>query len=154
ADHDVAALHLDVGDAFDLVEIDDVGRRGEPQLHRRQQGLAAGEELRLFELAEHVGGLAQPAGAVIGEIVHRCRPRYFAECAAFVLRIAAHTAWGVAGIAMSSEPIASVIAFITAAGAAIAPASPQPLMPSGLDGHLVTVVSTVNDGRLSARGMV
>jgi hypothetical protein len=55
---------------------------------------------------------------------------------------------------MSSEPMASVMAFITAAGAAIAPASPQPLMPSGLDGHFVIVVSTVKDGRLSARGMV
>ena len=53
----------------------------------------------------------------------------------------------------SSVPIASVMALITAAGAAIAPASPQPLMPSGLDGHLVTVMSTVNAGKSSARGM-
>src|SRR5215470_14057752 len=68
--------------------------------------------------------------------------------------IAAHTACSVAGIVRSSLPIASVIALITAAGAAIAPASPQPLMPSGLPGHLVTVVSTRKDGRLSARGMV
>ena len=52
-----------------------------------------------------------------------------------------------------SLPIASVMALITAAGAAIAPASPQPLMPSGLDGHLVTVVSTLSFGKWSARGM-
>ena len=45
-------------------------------------------------------------------------------------------------MAMSSLPIASVMALITAAGAAIAPASPQPLMPSGLPGHGVVVVST------------
>ena len=51
------------------------------------------------------------------------------------LRIAAHTACGVAGIGTSSGPIASVIALITAGGAAIAPASPQPLMPSGLEGQ-------------------
>ena len=36
---------------------------------------------------------------------------------------------------------------MTAAGAAIAPASPQPLMPSGLDGHFVVVVPTLNDGK-------
>ena len=60
---------------------------------------------------------------------------------------AAQTTAGVAGMAMSSVPIASVMALMTAAGAAIAPASPQPLMPSGLDGHLVNVVSTVSDGR-------
>ena len=66
---------------------------------------------------------------------------------------AAHTVAGVAGMAMFSVPIASVMAFITAAGAAIAPASPQPLMPSGFDGHVVSVVPTLNDGRLSARGI-
>ena len=38
-------------------------------------------------------------------------------------------------------------------GAAMAPASPQPLMPSGFDGHGVTVVSTVKLGRSSALGM-
>jgi hypothetical protein len=56
--------------------------------------------------------------------------------------IARHTACGVAGMAMSSWPSALVTALITAGGAAIAPASPQPLMPSGLDGHGVTVMST------------
>src|SRR3984885_3439290 len=66
---------------------------------------------------------------------------------------AAHTACGVAGMASSSVPMASVMALMTAAGAAIAPASPQPLMPSGLDGHLVKVVSTLSVGRGLARGM-
>ena len=69
------------------------------------------------------------------------------------LNARAQTAAGVAGMSIFSVPSALVIAFITAAGAAIAPASPQPLMPSGFDGHLVTVVSTLNDGKLSARGM-
>ena len=45
------------------------------------------------------------------------------------------------------------MALMTAGGAAIAPASPQPLMPSGFDGHGVTVVPTLKDGRSSARGM-
>src|SRR5947199_9944017 len=71
----------------------------------------------------------------------------------FALCSAAHTVCGVAGIVRSSLPIASVMALMTAGGAAIAPASPQPLMPSGLDGHFVIVVSTVNRGRFCARGM-
>src|SRR5437660_1345122 len=51
-------------------------------------------------------------------------------------------------------PIASVMALITAADAPIAPASPQPLTPSGLLGHSVVVWFNLNDGRSSARGMV
>jgi len=45
------------------------------------------------------------------------------------------------------------MALMTATGAAIAPASPQPLMPSGFDGDAVLVISTLSTGRLSARGM-
>ncbi len=56
-------------------------------------------------------------------------------------------------MAMSSWPRASVIALMTAGGAAMAPASPQPLMPSGFDGHGVTVMPTWKDGRSIARGM-
>src|SRR5580692_10156936 len=66
---------------------------------------------------------------------------------------ARQTTCGVAGIATSSWPSASVIALMTAGGEAIAPASPQPLMPSGLDGQTVSIVSILNEGRLSARGM-
>ncbi len=69
------------------------------------------------------------------------------------MRIAAQIAWGVAGMAKSSVPIASVMALMTAAGAAIAPASPQPLMPSGFDGHFVVVVPTFSVGKFSARGI-
>src|SRR6185436_17876315 len=106
------------------------------------------EDLRLFELAQHVRGLAQAARAVEFEIVHGALLDHSAAWRVwFVFWTAAHTVAGVAGIAISSVPTASVIAFITAAGAAIAPASPQPLMPSGLDGHFVSVVSTLNAGR-------
>ena len=59
-----------------------------------------------------------------------------------------HTACAVAGMANSSVPIASVSALMTAAGAAIAPASPQPLMPSGLHGDLVVVMSTLSIGQV------
>jgi hypothetical protein len=66
---------------------------------------------------------------------------------------ACHTVCAVAGIAKSSVPIASVMALITATGAAIAPASPQPLMPRGFEGDFVMVKSTLSVGRLCARGM-
>ena len=39
------------------------------------------------------------------------------------------------------------MALITAGGDAMAPASPQPLMPSGFDGHRVSVVSTTKLGK-------
>ena len=42
---------------------------------------------------------------------------------------------------------------MTAAGAPIAPASPQPLAPSGLCVHGVTFVPTLNVGTSSARGI-
>src|SRR5579863_9639825 len=72
---------------------------------------------------------------------------------ATALWAARQTTCGVAGMTTSSWPTASVIALITAGGEAIAPASPQPLMPSGLEGQRVSMVSTRKEGRLSARGM-
>ena len=53
---------------------------------------------------------------------------------------------------MSFTPSASVMAFITAAGAPIAPASPQPFTPSGLCVHGVSRVSIWNIGTSPARG--
>ena len=43
---------------------------------------------------------------------------------------------------------ASCTAFINAAGEPIAPASPQPFAPSGLCVHGVTLVATLNDGKI------
>src|ERR1700688_2761571 len=67
--------------------------------------------------------------------------------------MACHTRSGVAGISSRLLPIASVMALMTAADAPIAPASPQPLTPSGLPGHSVVVWSNLNDGRWWGRGM-
>src|SRR5690606_3975604 len=69
-----------------------------------------------------------------------CRPPLQCFVAAFS---AAHTFCGVAGMVMSSVPMASVMALMTAGGAPIAPASPQPLMPSGLDGDGVFEVDSL-----------
>ena len=55
-------------------------------------------------------------------------------------------------------PMASVMAFMTAGGDPIAPASPHPLMPSGFEGHGVFDVETVPDATnpnvLKVKGMV
>src|ERR1700704_2834303 len=69
------------------------------------------------------------------------------------LWIACHTRSGVAGISRLLLPMASVMALITAAGAPIAPASPHPLIPSGLPGHSVVVCCSLNEGTSSARGI-
>src|SRR3981081_3706739 len=67
--------------------------------------------------------------------------------------MACHTRLGVAGISRLLLPIASVMALMTAADAPIAPASPQPLTPSGLLGHSVMVWETLKEGRSSGRGI-
>ncbi len=63
---------------------------------------------------------------------------------------------GVAGMSSRVTPTgasASMTAFITAAGAAIAPASPQPFTPRGLLRQGDSKESIVMPGRSSARGM-
>src|SRR5271156_742580 len=66
---------------------------------------------------------------------------------------ARQTTCGVAGMATSSWPTASVIALITAGGEAIAPASPQPFKPSGFVVQGVETVSILNEQKSAARGM-
>src|SRR5262245_41986178 len=118
--------------------------------------MSAGEELRVLGLRQQVDRLPQGRRLVKGKIVHPDLPllsRHAAMGVDFAFCSAAHTTFGVAGMVTSSWPTASVMALMTAAGAAIAPASPHPLMPSGLDGHLVTVVSTLIVGKFSACGI-
>ena len=114
--------------------------------------MAAGQQFGVLMLGEQIDRLPHGGRTMECESVHDVTPMRLAAAWLFAAR--AQTACAVAGMAMSSEPMASVMALITAAGAAIAPASPQPLMPSGLDGHFVTVMSTLKAGKFSARGMV
>src|SRR5207244_218575 len=140
------------GQALDLGEVDDVLGPGEAQLHGGDQRVSAREELGFLFLGQQAYRLPHGRRAVLRECVHReCS---YAACFVWLVFCkACHTAWAVAGMARSSDPIASVSALMTATGAAIAPASPQPLMPSGFDGDLVVVISTLSVGRLWARGM-
>src|SRR5690349_14899861 len=125
---------------------------GQTQLHRRDQGMAAREQFGFLFLGQQARGLPHRRRPVLGECVHRdCS--YAASRLLLAFCNACHTACAVAGIAKSSVPIASVMALMTATGAAIAPASPQPLMPSGFEGDFVVVMTTLSVGRLCARGM-
>src|SRR5262249_59140770 len=132
--------------------VDDVLGPGEAAFQGRDRGVAPGKKLGFLLLGQQTRRLPHGGRAVLRECVHRdCS--YAAFCRFCVFCKACHTACAVAGIAKSSLPIASVIALITATGAAIAPASPQPLMPSGFDGDWVLVMSTLSAGRFCARGM-
>src|SRR5262249_61073974 len=62
-----------------------------------------------------------------------------------------HTVCAVAGMVKFSEPIALVMALITAGGAAGAPAPPPPLMPSGFSRPFGVAVWEVCPRRVSAR---
>src|SRR5438309_4136891 len=70
--------------------------------------------------------------------------------------ISAQSFCGVAGIATSLTPngsSASTMAFMTAGVEAIVPASPTPLVPSGLTGLGVTVAASSYEGRSDAVGI-
>src|ERR1700736_5877220 len=142
---------LQLGDAGD---IDQRTRVGEPQLHRADEALSAGECLAAG-LGERRGGVGDRFGALVFECVHG---QLLNKAVDYCLAAwsACHTRCGVAGMSRYFTPdaaSASCTAFISAAGAPIAPASPQPFAPSGLWVHAVTLVATLNAGRSSERGM-
>ena len=74
ADDERAARHLDAGQAFDLGQVDEMLRPGEAQLHRRDQRVAAGQELCFFLLGQQARGLPHGRRPVLGECVHRDAP--------------------------------------------------------------------------------
>src|SRR5262245_13402173 len=146
------ALASDRAETGDGAKLDDTGRMIEPELHRRNKRLTAGEQLGSGDGFQRELGLGERGGTAVIESVHGCLPHSAASFCDDDL-IARQTACGFAGMAMFSCPSALVMALISAAGEAIAPASPQPFTPSGLDGQGVLVMVTLNDGRSCARGM-
>ena len=142
ADDHALVVYVDARETLDLAEVDDVGRGGETLFQSGDQRLPAGEKNGVFAIGTQLRSVVEAGRAVVVEAVHAHSPLH-----------ARQTRSGVAGIATSFTPIASVTAFMIAAGAAMAPASPQPFTPSGLCVQAVTVVSTVKFGRSSARGM-
>ncbi len=68
ADRHVGALVADVGELGDPAEVDQHGRRGEPQLHQRQQRLAAGQVLGVLAVLGRQGkGLVHGRGPGVGK---------------------------------------------------------------------------------------
>ncbi len=131
-------VSLDAGEAFDLATRSTMRRR--PRAAASSPAAASGRRRGILAsscLASSVGRLPHSRRAVIVEGVHRLSlliPRRIAHGAP-LLRAparppAASPAWRCLRV-----PMALVMALMTAAGAAMAPASPQPLMPSGLDGQ-------------------
>ena len=71
ADGDRAAGKLDPGKALDLRQVDQLRRPGEPQLHGRQQRVAAGEDLGVLDSwLSMLRRLPQRLRAVEGKAVH------------------------------------------------------------------------------------
>ena len=51
-------------------QVDQMRRAGEPLLHDRQQGMAAGDHLGVFILDQEIGGLPHGRRTMIFEFVH------------------------------------------------------------------------------------
>ena len=68
SDPDLAVLLVYVGEALDLVDVDQVLGVGEPQLHHRQQAVAAGDEHRLVpQLIQQTDRVVDAGGALVLE---------------------------------------------------------------------------------------
>jgi hypothetical protein len=100
-DRDVAALVPDVGQVAEPADVDEDVGHGQPQLHQRNQGVPARQELRvLAELGGQFQRLADRRGPAVAE---RCRD-HGATSEALASLIAAQTRSGVVGISMCRTP--------------------------------------------------
>src|SRR4029079_3218342 len=128
-------------------DVDQHRRPRDPELQRRDQRMAAREQLCVSPaLAEERAVRVASLGDVV---VERCRDHDIASS------IARQTRSGVAGIWTSFTPrcdSASSTALITAGAAAMVPVSPTPFTPSGVVGLGLSVRSSSNDGNSAADG--
>ncbi|MDO8431464.1 MAG: hypothetical protein Q7S58_03545 [Candidatus Binatus sp.] len=68
ADHNPAAFLLNLGQAGDGADIDEIRRLRQPQFHHRDKTVTAGEQLGIVaELREHRERILDGGGAVIFE---------------------------------------------------------------------------------------
>src|SRR5262249_26297642 len=145
-DRDVGTRIADVRQIGEPADVDELRRAGQPQLHRGDERVATGEQLRIAVGLERSEGSLD---ALRDLVVERCRNHAFASS------IARQTRSGVAGIWTSVTPrceTASTTALITAGADAIVPVSPTPLTPSGFVGLTVVECSSSNDGSSAADG--
>src|SRR5437763_15550212 len=139
ADGHLAAGLADVAQLDEPADVDEHRRRRQPQLHEREQRVAAGQQLGLVAvLAQELDRLLGRAGPYVVERrrdhpwLLPDRDRLVGAAPVDAARIAAHTRCGEAGMSMSVTPngaSASTTAFITAGVDAIGPASPMPFPP-------------------------
>src|SRR2546421_5741056 len=151
ADRDMAILFADVIEVADAADVDQEGRRGEAQLHERDEAMPAGEDLRLLAVLDQ---LCNRFRKCAGDDVIECGWNH--RFAPPLRCISAQSFCGVAGIATSLTPngsSASTMAFMTAGVEAIVPASPMPLVPSGVTGLRVMVDASSKDGTSEAVGI-
>src|SRR5438270_4917536 len=150
ADPPAAVLPLHAVQPRNATQVDQQRRGGEPQLHQRQQRVAAGQQLGLVAiLVQHPDRLLERVRRFVIELGgdHWAPP--------FASWIAPQTRIGVNGMLMYVTPngrSASMSALVTAAEAAIVPASPTPLAPSELTGDGVSVRSSSKLGSSAAVG--
>ena len=88
ADDEGAALLLDAGQPGHLAKVDEVRGPGEPELHRRQQAVAAGQQLGVvLVLAQQIERFLDRAGGVVVELgwIHARGPPYFFARAAWMV---------------------------------------------------------------------
>src|SRR5205823_13460718 len=141
ADAQLLPILLDVVEVFQPVDVDERGRLREAEPHQRDQAVPAGEKLRvLTEFAEQLGSLLHRRGTCVFECGWNHLRAPFMMCQSLS---------GVAGMStclMPSGLSASQMALITAALAAIVPASPMPFTPSSLVGDGVIVWSRLSVG--------
>src|SRR5690348_682017 len=149
ADVQLASLLLDVVELLDAVDVDERLRLRQAQSHERDQAVPACQHLGvLAELLEQLRRLIHGGGTGVFESGwnHLRAPLIIAQSLS-----------GLAGMStclMPSGLSASQIALMTAALAAIVPASPMPLTPRSLVGDGVTVWSRLIVGISPMPGML
>jgi hypothetical protein len=129
-EHEFVATPLDLLEFGKPRDIDDQLRLHQPQIEHGTKGLATGNDLGSFGLAEHGKGGLQIAWTFVAE-----RRRFHAAglSASRAARTASTTRYGVIGDRISSTPSgrsASLTALAIAAGGAMAPPSPMPFTPN------------------------
>jgi len=95
ADRDPVPGVADVAELAEAADVDEEAGPGEAELHQRQQGMPAGEELRVTTRAEQPDGVLDGAGQLV---VERGRDHFATSCNA------RHTRSGEAGMSMSVMP--------------------------------------------------
>src|SRR4051794_17360974 len=145
-DRDRVARVADVREVVETPHVDEQRGPRKAQPQEREQRMAACEDLRVVATAEQRDRMLDRLGNLV---VERSRDHCCTSSSA------RQTRSGVAGMSMSVTPSsasASTMAFITAAGEAIAPVSPTPFTPIGFVGLGVTVRWSSQRGNSAAEG--